>query len=401
MSSVSVPASIPPGIVDITPDMVVLRQRLHADPELGFEEFNTSALVAELLASWGYEVTRGLGGTGVVGTMRCGPGGSRLGLRADMDALPIEEKTGLPYASRNPGKMHACGHDGHTAMLLTAARHLAQTRQFSGTLNLIFQPAEEGLGGAKSMMADGLFERFPCDAVFAMHNVPGFPAGKFGFRSGAFMASSDTAIITVQGKGGHGGIPSLAIDPVVVGASIVMALQTIVARNVDAADSAVVSVGAFLAGNAPNVIPGSAELRLTIRSHRPSVRDLLQRRISELAQAQAASFGASVTVDYQRQYPVLVNHEKETAYARGIALSWLGPEGLIEDLPPQAGAEDFAYVLEQQAGCYLIMGNGDAASDAAHACMIHNAGYDFNDACLPVGAAYWVRLTEDFLHVAS
>jgi hippurate hydrolase len=399
MSCTPLAAEIPPGITDIAPEMVAIRHRIHADPELGFQEFHTSALVADLLAGWGFAVHRGLGGTGVVGTLRCGNGTRSLGIRADMDALPIHEQTGLPYASRNPGTMHACGHDGHTAMLLTAARHLARTRHFDGTLHLIFQPAEEGLGGARKMMEDGLFERFPCDAVFALHNVPGYPAGRFGFRSGAFMASSDTATITVHGKGGHGGMPAQAVDPVVVGASIVMALQTIVARNVDPTDSAVVTVGAFLAGNAPNVIPGTAELRLTIRSHSPRVRDLLQQRITDLAQAQAASYGARAQVDYQRRYPVLVNHEAETAHARRVALEWLGPEGLIQDLQPQSGAEDFAYILEQTPGCYLIMGNGDGEHAGAHGCMVHNAAYDFNDACLPMGATYWVKLTEDFLHV--
>lgn len=388
-----------PGIADIAPEMIALRQRIHADPELGYEEVNTSALVAELLASWGYEVHRGLGGTGVVGTLRCGSGARALGLRADMDALPIQEQTGLPYASRNPGKMHACGHDGHTAMLLTAARHLAATRQFDGTLNLIFQPAEEGLAGARRMIEDGLFQRFPCDAVFAMHNVPGFPTGRFGFRSGGFMASSDTVIITVHGKGGHGGIPAPAVDPVVAGASIVMALQSIVARNIEPTDSAVVTVGAFLAGDAPNVIPGTAELRLTVRSHSPVVRDLLERRITDIAQAQAQSYGATATVDYQRRYPVLVNHEAETEQARRVALDWLGPDGLIADLMPQFGAEDFAYILEQRPGCYLIMGNGAGEHAGAHGCMVHNAGYDFNDDCLPLGASYWVKLTEEFLHV--
>lgn len=387
------------GVADIADEMVQIRRRIHAHPELGFEEFDTSALVAEQLSSWGYEVTRGIAGTGLVGVLRAGNSNRSLGLRADMDALPIHEKTGLPYASQVPGKMHACGHDGHTAMLLTAARHLAHTRQFDGTLNVIFQPAEEGLGGARKMMQEGLFQRFPCDAVFAMHNVPGFPAGQFGFRSGAFMASSDTVFITVHGKGGHGGMPAQAIDPIVVGASIVTALQTIVARNVVSTDSAVVSVGAFLAGNAPNVIPESAELRLTVRSHSTEVRDLLQRRITELVTAQAQSFGARAEVNYQRRYPVLMNHEIETRFARQVALDWLGAEGLIQDLPPQAGGEDFAFMLEEKPGCYLIMGNGEGEHAGAHGCMVHNAGYDFNDACLPVGASYWVKLTEAYLDV--
>jgi len=382
-----------PGIRAIEAEMVELRHRIHAHPELGFEEFVTSDLVAECLSAWGYQVHRGLGGTGVVGTLTVGDGAKRIGLRADMDALPIHEATGLPYASRIDGKMHACGHDGHTATLLAAAKHLADTRNFNGTLNLIFQPAEEGMGGAKQMVEDGLFRLFPCDAVFALHNMPGHPVGRFGFLPGPFMASSDTVTIRIVGHGGHGAMPHKAVDPVVVCASLVMALQSVVARNVNPLEMAIVTVGAILAGAAPNVIPNSAEMRLSVRALKPEIRDLLQQRITTLAHAQAESFGARAEVDYNRRYPVLVNHAAETALAEQVARDWLGDDGLIDSMKPLTGSEDFAFLLEECPGCYLIIGNGDGEGG----CMVHNPGYDFNDACLPLGASYWVKLAERFL----
>jgi hippurate hydrolase len=385
--------TIPPAITALEDEMIALRHEIHAHPELGFEEFVTSDLVAARLAEWGYEVHRGLGGTGVVGTLKVGGGARRLGLRADMDALPIHEATGLDYASRVPGKMHACGHDGHTAMLLAAAKHLAQSRNFDGTLHLIFQPAEEGLGGAKRMLDEGLFEHFPCDAVFAMHNMPGFPTGKLGFRAGPFMASSDTVIIDVDGRGGHGAVPHKAIDPVVVCANIVLALQTIVSRNVPPLDMAIVTVGAIHAGDAPNVIPQTAQMRLSVRALRAEVRDLLQERITALVHAQAASYGATARIDYQRRYPVLVNDAQMTAFAQEVAREWVGEAGLIEDMVPLTGSEDFSFLLERCPGSYLIIGNGDGEGG----CMVHNPGYDFNDDCLATGAAYWVKLAERFL----
>jgi hippurate hydrolase len=385
--------TIPPAIAALEDEMIALRHEIHAHPELGFEEFVTSDLVAARLAEWGYEVHRGLGGTGVVGTLKVGGGAGRLGLRADMDALPIHEATGLDYASRVPGKMHACGHDGHTAMLLAAAKHLAQSRNFDGTLHLIFQPAEEGLGGAKRMLDEGLFEHFPCDAVFAMHNMPGFPTGKLGFRAGPFMASSDTVIIDVDGRGGHGAVPHKAIDPVVVCANIVLALQTIVSRNVPPLDMAIVTVGAIHAGDAPNVIPQTAQMRLSVRALRAEVRDLLQERITALVHAQAASYGATARIDYQRRYPVLVNDAQMTAFAQEVAREWVGEAGLIEDMVPLTGSEDFSFLLERCPGSYLIIGNGDGEGG----CMVHNPGYDFNDDCLATGAAYWVKLAERFL----
>jgi hippurate hydrolase len=380
-----------PGIAAIEQEMIALRRRIHAHPELGFQEMATSHLVAECLQAWGYQVTRGLGGTGVVGTLRNGTGPS-LGLRADMDALPIQENTGLPHASQVQGVMHACGHDGHTAMLLAAAHYLAETRAFGGILHLIFQPAEEGLGGARKMIEDGLFERFPCDAVFAMHNVPGYPAGSFGFVNGPCMASADTVTIRVFGKGGHGAMPHKAVDPVLAAASIVVALQSIVARNVDPQEVAVISVGALHAGSVDNVVPSCAEMMLSVRALKPEIRDLLEQRITELVHAQAASFNARAEIDYQRLYPVLINHPAETALARQVALDWAGEER-VHAMPPITASEDFAFMLEQCPGSYITIGNGPGEGG----CLLHNPGYDFNDRCLALGASYWVKLAERFL----
>lgn len=381
----------------LSAEFTALRRDIHRHPELGYQEFRTSELVAQRLASWGYRVTRGLGGTGVVGQLVRGQGAKRLGLRADMDALPIQEATGLPHASSHAGLMHACGHDGHTAMLLAAAKHLAEHGQFDGTLNLIFQPAEEGLGGAKKMMEDGLFEQFPCDAIFAMHNMPGFPRGQLLLREGATMASSENITITLQGQGGHGAMPHVAIDPVVAGAAIVMGLQTIVARNVPPLHMAVITVGAFQAGEANNVIPQTATLKLSVRSLDRAVRLLLNRRIRELVEAQAHSYGCQATVDFQGGYPVLVNTQPETEFARQVALELLGADQVVLQTAPLTGSEDFAFMLEQVPGSYLFIGNGDAASGGHGACMVHNPNYDFDDGNIAIGSAYWVRLTERFL----
>ena len=382
-------------------DFVALRRDIHQHPELGYEEFRTSELVAERLASWGYTVTRGLGGTGGVGQLRRGDGARRLGLRADMDALPIHEATGLPWASTHAGRMHACGHDGHTAMLLSAARHIAQDGRFSGTLNLIFQPAEEGLGGARQMMDDGLFERFPCDAIFGMHNMPGHRQGQLLLRDGATMASSDGLTITLTGKGSHGAMPHHGIDPVVAGASIVLGLQSIVARNVDPQAMAVITVGAFQAGQAHNVIPNEAVLKLSVRSLDRDVRATLLRRIEELIDAQARSFNLTWTMECVTGYPVLVNTAAETDFARQVAVELVGADNVVPQAAPLSGSEDFAFMLEQVPGSYLLIGNGDNSGEPHNgghgACMVHNPGYDFNDANLPIGAAYWALLTERFL----
>ncbi|MGH8346717.1 MAG: M20 aminoacylase family protein [Pseudomonas sp.] len=381
-----------PGIAAMQDEMIAIRHSIHAHPELGFEEFATSERVAACLTRWGFEVSTGVGKTGVVATLRNGEGRS-IGLRADMDALPIQETSDLPYASRIDGVMHACGHDGHTAILLAAGQYLARTRAFKGTLHLIFQPAEEGLGGARKMLEEGLLERFPCDAIFAMHNVPGYPVGHLGFYSGPFMASADTVNIRIIGNGGHGAVPHKAVDPVVVCASIVMALQSIVSRNVNPQEMAIITVGSLHAGSASNVIPSSADMSLSVRALTPEVRHLLEVRITELVQGQAASFGAQAHIDYQHCHPVLINDPEHTAFAREVARDWLGEEHLIDDLRPFTASEDFAFVLEKCPGSYLVIGNGEGEGG----CLLHNPGYDFNDGCLPVGASYWVKLVERFL----
>ena len=376
-------------------EFVALRRDIHRHPELAFDEHRTSALVAQKLQSWGYAVTTGLGGTGVVGQLRRGNARRTIGLRADMDALPIVEGSGADWTSCHHGVMHACGHDGHTAMLLAAARHLAKNSDFSGTLNLIFQPAEEGGGGALRMMDDGLFKQFPCDAVFAMHNMPGVPQGQLVLREGAAMASSDYATVTLSGVGGHGAMPHRAVDPVVAAASIVMALQSVVSRNIDPLQMAVVTVGALNAGKANNVIPQTATLEISVRALDRDVRAKLEQRIQALIAAQAESFEVTAHIDWRPGYAVLVNTPAETAFARDVALELVGPERVTLQGPAVPGSEDFAFMLERVPGSYLLIGNGDG--DSAGACMVHNPGYDFNDANLPVGAAYWVLLAERFL----
>ncbi|MGV3570589.1 MAG: M20 aminoacylase family protein [Ramlibacter sp.] len=376
-------------------EFIRLRRDIHRHPELAFEEHRTAALVADKLDGWGYEVERGIGGTGVVGRLVRGDGPRRLGLRADMDALPIQEASGAEWASTTPGVMHACGHDGHTAMLLAAARHLAAEGRFSGTLHLVFQPAEEGEGGALRMIEDGLFERYPCDAVFAMHNMPGVPQGRLLLREGALMASSDYATVTLTGIGGHGAMPHKAADPVVAAASIVMALQAIVARNIDPLQVAVVTVGALHAGRANNVIPATATLELSVRALDAEVRATLERRVRETVQHQAQSYGVAAEVRWKRGYPVLVNTPAETAFAREVAIELLGADRVTAHAQQLTGSEDFAYMLERVPGSYLQIGNGDG--DAAGACMVHNPGYDFNDANVAIGSAYWVLLAQRFL----
>ena len=375
-------------------EFIQLRRDIHSHPELAFEEHRTAELVATRLAAWGYSVHRGLGGTGVVGTLKRGNRQRSLGLRADMDALPIQEATGAAWASRKAGLMHACGHDGHTAMLLAAAHSLVHDIEFDGTLHLIFQPAEEGGGGAVRMMQDGLFDLFPCDAVFAMHNMPGVPAGHFVFRDGAAMASSDYVTIQVHGTGGHGAMPHRAADPLVAAASIVMALQTVVSRNVDPLHTAVVTVGALHAGQANNVIPALATLELSVRALDPAVRQLLEQRIKALVAAQAESFGVRAEVTWKPGYCVLVNSVDETNFARQVALDMVGPERVTLQGPALTGSEDFAFMLEKIPGSYMLIGNGDG--DSAGACMVHNPGYDFNDDNIEVGARYWVNLTKAF-----
>jgi hippurate hydrolase len=389
------------ALVSKVAEFIQLRRDIHRHPELAFEEHRTSDLVAAKLAGWGYTVHRGLGGTGVVGVLKRGISKRSLGIRADMDALPIQEDSGLAWASSKPGLMHACGHDGHTAMLLAAAKSIAADKNFDGTLNLIFQPAEEGGGGAVRMMDDGLFEKHPCDAVFAMHNMPGMPVGHFVFCDGAAMASSDYVSIRLHGKGGHGAMPHLAADPLVAAAAIVMALQTVVSRNVDPLHTAVVTVGALHAGNANNVIPAVASMELSVRALDPDVRLLLEHRIKALVIAQAESFGVRAEVDWRKGYCVLVNHAKETEFARQVALHLVGPERVTLHGPAITGSEDFAFMLEKIPGSYLLIGNGvgDGDGGSAGACMVHNPAYDFNDDNISVGASYWAALVEEFFTV--
>ncbi len=375
-------------------EFIQLRRDIHRHPELAFEEHRTAELVATRLEAWGYSVHRGLGGTGVVGTLKRGNSQRCLGLRADMDALPIQETTGVEWASSKPGVMHACGHDGHTAMLLAAAQTLAHDTTWDGTLHLIFQPAEEGGGGAVRMMQDGLFDVFPCDAVFAMHNMPGVPAGHFVFRDGAAMASSDYVTIQVHGTGGHGAMPHRSADPLVAAASIVMALQTVVSRNVDPLHTAVVTVGAMHSGQANNVIPALATLELSVRALDADVRQLLEHRIKALVAAQAESFGVRAEVTWKPGYCVLVNSLNETNFARQVAVNMVGTERVTLQGPAITGSEDFAFMLEKIPGSYLLIGNGDG--DSAGACMVHNPGYDFNDDNIEIGARYWVNLTKAF-----
>lgn len=372
------------------PEMMELRHKIHANPEIGFEEQSTSALVASYLEKWGYKVSTGIGGTGVIGTLKVGQGSKTLGLRADMDALPIMEMTGLPYASKNQGKMHACGHDGHTTTLLTAARYLAETKNFSGTLNLIFQPAEEGLGGAKRMVEEGIFDKFPCDAIFGYHNVPHVPAGQFVFIPNAATAASDRMKIVVKGKSGHGAQPHTAIDPIIVGASIVNALQTIVSRNLDPVESAVVTIASFHAGDAYNIIPATAELKLTIRSYNEKTRRFLEKRITEIANYQAEVFGAKCDVIYMPLNPACENDPDLTAFARKVAEDTFGKEAIAPRSQPFTFSEDFSYMLQKKAGCYLFIGNGETAN-------LHNDHYNFNDDLLLRGSTYWSKLVETYL----
>ena len=370
-----------------------IRRHLHQYPELSYEEADTSNFVADKLVAWGYEVTRNIGGHGLVGSLKVGASKRTVGVRADMDALPIKEETGLPYASIHDGKMHACGHDGHTAVLLGAAQQLAKTRRFDGTVHLIFQPAEEtgSDSGAQRMIADGLFERFPCEAIFGLHNHPGVPAGTFGFRAGPMMAAADRATIRIHGRGGHAARPHLTVDPVVVGSSIVMALQSVVARNVDPNEAAVVTVGSFRAGHAANVIPEEAVLEMSVRSFSPEVRDTLEERIRAIVALQAEAYGATAEIDFVRGYPVLVNSDAETEFARQVAEELVGPEHVIAPFPPMSGSEDFAYYLQHRPGCFVRLGNGAGRP------MLHSAKYDFNDDNLTIGAAFWTRLVERFL----
>ncbi|ENO79070.1 M20 aminoacylase family protein [Thauera sp. 63] len=370
--------------------MKAWRHHMHQHPEVAFEEHNTARYIADLLRGWGYEVTENIGKTGLVARMSCGDGKKSIGLRADTDALAVQEMIEGGHKSIIPSKSHTCGHDGHSAMLLGAAHYLARTRAFSGTVNLIFQPAEEIMGGAVAMIKDGLFERFPMDAVFGMHNMPTLERGKLYFTAGPVMAAVDNWEIVLAGKGSHGSMPEKSIDPVVAGASLVMALQTIVSRNVGAKDSAVVTVGAFLAGDAGNVIPQTATLRLSIRSSAPETRKLVLDKVRAITAAQAASFGVGHEIVEGPPGAVLVNDPVQTAECADVARALLGDDQVVMPGPTFMGSEDFAYYAQHKPGSYCFIGNGDTP-------MVHHPMYDFDDRNLPVGAAYWVALVQHYL----
>ena len=381
-------------IADLHSEITAWRRDIHAHPELQFDVHRTAGLVKEKLEAFGCdEVVAGIGKTGVVGVIRGrgGAGGKKaIGLRADMDALPIEEATGHPYKSKVPGKMHACGHDGHTAMLLGAAKYLAETRNFDGTAVVIFQPAEEGGGGGREMVKDGLMERFGIEEVFGMHNYPGLPVGEFAIRRGPMMAAADRLNIEIEGMGGHAARPHRAIDTVLVGAQIVNQIQSVVSRNVDPLDSAVVSITMFQAGNTDNVIPQTAHLRGTARSLTPEVQDLLERRLVEIVQGTAALYGARAKLTYRRDYPVTRNHAEQADFAGAVASEIVGRERVDLDVAPVMGAEDFSFMLNARPGAFIFIGNGDSAG-------LHHPAYDFNDEMIPVGTSYWVRLVETAL----
>ncbi len=377
-------------IADLHPEITAWRHDLHAHPELLFDVHRTAALVAEKLKSFGCDqVVTGIGKTGVVGVIRGrkGAGSRTIGLRADMDALPIEEANDLPYKSTVPGKMHACGHDGHSAMLLGAAKYLAETRNFAGTVIVIFQPAEEGGGGGREMVKDGLMERFAIEEVYGMHNYPGLPLGEFALRAGPLMAAADRIMVEIEGVGGHAARPHFSVDTVLVGAQIINQIQSIVSRNVDPLQSAVVSICLFQAGNTDNVIPQTALLRGTARSLVPEVQDLLERRLREMIEGTARIYGAKAKLTYRRDYPVTCNHERQAAFAASVAAEVVGRERVDDNVAPVMGAEDFSFMLNARPGAFIFVGNGESAG-------LHHPAYNFNDEVIPFGTSYWVRLVE-------
>jgi len=389
------------SLVQSKSELRAIRHDLHAHPELRFEEHRTADLVARTLTQWGIPVHRGLGSTGVVGVIRSGDSKRSIGLRADMDALPIRETNAFPHRSQFDGRMHACGHDGHTAMLLAAARHLAATRSFEGNVVLIFQPAEEGGAGAHQMIQDGLFERFDCDAVFALHNWPGLAVGQFAVAPGPMMASTNEFEIRVTGLGGHAAMPHLTVDPVLVAVQIVQGLQGIVTRTKKPFDAAVLSVTMLRAGDATNVIPDLATIGGTVRTFDDAVTDLFERRIRQVSEFTAQAHGASAALDFRRTYPATVNHPREAEFAAQVADGIVGVDHVVRGAEPSLGAEDFAFMLRARPGAYLFIGNGDGShrgvGHGAGPCTLHNTSYDFNDELIPIGASFWVRLAERFL----
>jgi hippurate hydrolase len=391
-----------PEILESAEVIQAIRRDIHAHPELCFEEKRTSDVVAQQLESWGIKIHRGLGKTGVVGIIEGSLGkGRSIGLRADMDALPLQEHNHFEHASQHPGKMHACGHDGHVAMLLGAAHYLAQHREFKGTVYFIFQPAEEGGGGAREMIRDGLFDLFPCDAVFGMHNWPGIPVGDFGVTPGPMMASSNEFQITVKGKGGHAALPHNSADPVFAASQMIGSLQAIITRNKRPVDAAVLSITQFHAGDASNIIPDSAWIGGTVRTFTHEVLDLIESRLHQIASATAQAFDCSAEVTFSRNYPPTINHEKETAFAVDVMKELVGEHHVNSRIDPTMGAEDFAFMLQEKPGCYVFIGNGDgdhrSQGHGLGPCQLHNPCYDFNDQLLPLGSTYWVRLVERYL----
>ncbi|MBC3807727.1 amidohydrolase [Undibacterium seohonense] len=388
-------------IVEAHQEILAIRRDIHAHPELCFEEFRTADVVAKNLAAWGIPMIRGLAGTGIVGIIKRGSSSRALGLRADMDALPMQEINQFAHASQHAGKMHACGHDGHTAMLLGAARYLSQAQDFDGTVYLIFQPAEEGGGGARRMIEEGLFEQCPMDAVFGMHNWPGIAVGNFGVKTGGMMASSNEFEVTVRGKGAHAAQPQKGIDPVMIAVQIAQSWQTIVSRNVNPLEPAVLSLTQIHSGSATNVIPDDASLIGTVRTFSTDVLDLIETRMEKIAKATAAAFDAEVDFKFKRNYPPLINHEKETQFAIHVMRDLVGTEQVDAQVEATMGAEDFAYMLQHKPGCYVFLGNGEgkhrSAGHGLGPCNLHNPSYDFNDDLLPIGASYWVGLVRAFL----
>ncbi len=377
-------------------ELIEIRRDIHRHPEIAFEEVRTADIVAEKLASWGLDVDRGLGKTGVVGTLRAGDSNRAIGLRADMDALPVDELNSFDHRSVHDGKMHACGHDGHTTMLLGAARYLAQNRDFNGTVHFIFQPAEEMYGGAKVMIEDGLFERFPVEGVWGMHNMPGLPAGHFSVAAGPVMAAADEYRVKITGVGGHAAYPHYAVDPVYIASEIIVALQTIASRRVDPLGSVVVSTTVLRAGNAGNVIPESAEMIGSARAFTIELQDEIEGSIRRIAEGVAQAHGATAEIEYTRGYPPTINHPAETEIARQAAIRTVGAENVGAGGLPMMASEDFSFMLLERPGCYLFIGNGEGD----HAVECHNPHYDFNDDILPIGVRYWVSLVEDVFGAA-
>ena len=378
-------------IADFHADLTATRRDIHAHPELGFQEQRTSDMVAQQLESWGIEVHRGIAGTGLVGVLRNGSSGRSIGFRADMDCLPMTETNDFGHRSTTPGKMHACGHDGHTTMLLGAARYLAETKNFDGTVHFIFQPAEEGGGGGRVMVEEGLFDRFPCDAVYAMHNSPELPLGEARVMPGPVLAAADRITITIHGKGGHASRPYQCIDPVLVGSQIVVAAQSIVSRSMDALDAAVISICMFNAGEASNVIPETAELRGTVRTFKPAIQDKVEQRLGQIVRATAEAYGATAELSYQRGYPPTVNHAAQAERAAVAAEAVLGSGKVHRTGSPRMGAEDFSYMLLARPGAFINIGQGDGGR---HSVSVHNPRYDFNDEVIPMGSSLFAKLAE-------